>query len=130
MTTKSRFNNWITAHWRDCLLEQCLNAEPVLEAQIKTRLASAVVVEPDDILDGRVQFGSVVTVFSIDEEEEQTFQIVSRDESFSGRGLLDESSPLAQSIFGAREGEVVLVKLGNGSNCNYEITHIRVPSYS
>lgn len=123
----SRYSTWMTARWRDTLLAKLATADDATSQRIKTRLASAVIVEPDDILEGRVQFGSLVTVFSIEEEEEQSFQIVSRDESIEGRNLLDESSPLAQALFGACEGEVVRVILENGSNCDYEVTHIRVP---
>ena len=124
----SRFENWITAHWRDVLNAQLATASEDEAEEIQARLANSTVVSPEEILEGRVQFGSIVTVFSIEEEEEQTFQIVSRDESCSGRGLLDQSAPLASSLFGAREGEVVRVKLANGSNSDYEVTHIRVPS--
>ncbi|ACR12090.1 GreA/GreB family elongation factor [Teredinibacter turnerae] len=125
MTT--RFDTWMTARWRR-ELEANLSSLPDTDAaELRTRLASATVVDNDDIMGGRVQFGSLVTVFSIDEEEEQSFQIVSSDESLSGRGLLDQRSPLAQALFGAREGEVVRVLLQNGSNCDYEVTHINVP---
>ena len=122
-----RYNNWMTARWRDSLRDQAKLADPNTTAAIEQQLATAIVVAPEDILEGRVQFGSLVTVFSVDEEEEQSFQIVSREESISQRNLLDASTPLAQALFGAREGDVVTVTLANGSNCDYEVTHIRVP---
>jgi transcription elongation GreA/GreB family factor len=125
MNRTSTLEHWITAHWRDHLLQMAHN-HPNAD-DIRHRLATAVVVAPDDILPGRVQFGALITVFSLEEEEEQTFQIVSRDQAQIGCGLLDQSSPLAQAILGAREGEVVNVVLANGSQCPYEITHIRTP---
>lgn len=124
----SRYDNWITARWRASLLHSLAQLDESGAAALKQRLAAATVVENEDIMGGRVQFGSLVTVFSVDEEEEQSFQIVSRDESYSGRGLLDQSSPLAQALFGAREGQVVSVVLANGSNCDYEVTHINIPA--
>ncbi|TVZ38818.1 transcription elongation factor GreA [Alteromonadaceae bacterium 2753L.S.0a.02] len=123
----NRYENWITAHWRDVLTAQLASLDTSAANELTTRIAAATIVENEDIMGGRVQFGSLVTVFSVDEEEEQSFQIVSRDESLSGRGLLDQSSPLAQALFGAREGDVVDVRLPNGSNCAYEVTHVNVP---
>ncbi|SMF28461.1 transcription elongation factor GreA [Alteromonadaceae bacterium Bs31] len=124
---QSRYENWITARWRDCLIQASEAIKQEQRDQLATRIAMATVVETDEIMESRVQFGSRVTVFGIEEEEEQSFQIVSRDESVSGHGLLDQGSPLAQALFGAREGDVVRVLLANGSNSDYEVTHIRKP---
>jgi transcription elongation factor GreA len=130
-TTKHDFARWITLRWREDLLRQVkqaeANADAALVAEIEQRLRGAVVVAPEDMMEGRVQFGSRVTVFSLEEEEEQSFQIVSSDEATAGPQLLDQRSPLAQALIGAREGQVVRVILGNGSNCDYEVTHIRLP---
>lgn len=124
----TRYATWITQRWHDHLIQvRDTTVDEKTKEELSNRLAGAVVVSPDDILEGRVQFGSQVTVFAIEEEEEQSFQIVSRDESFSGPGLLDQSSPLAQALFGAVEGQVVSVVLENRSNCQYEVTHIRLP---
>lgn len=124
-------STWVTVKWRDALRLQAAQAEragDVSKAQkIHARLHSAVVVAHEDLLPGRVQFGSWVTIFSIEEEEEQSFEIVSADQSLSGRDLMDQSSPLAQALLGAREGQVVRVTLPSGANCEYEVTHIRIP---
>lgn len=121
------FEHWMTARWAEHLRRQLATAVPPLADALKTRLQTATVVHPDEILLGRVQFGSRVTVFGIEEEEEQSFQIVSADESESGPGLLDARAPLAQALLGAREGDVVTVKMSNGANCQYEVTHILLP---
>lgn len=125
--TSSKYTHWITANWRDHLAGQAQQLPADQADAINHRLNTAVVVSIDELIEGRVQFGSIVTVFGIEEEEEQSFQIVSRDESESAPGLIDESAPLAQALFGHREGDVVNVRLANGSNSHYEITHIRLP---
>jgi len=127
MLQTTRYSNWITSRWKNVLEQTAKQSDSETALMLEKRLAEAIVVCPEELLEGRVQFGSLVTVFSIEDEEEQTFQIVSRDEADSAPGLLSEGSPLAQAIFGAREGEVAQVSLANGSKTHYEITHIRIP---
>lgn len=130
-TTASRYQNWITERWKQQLDAQLTEARSRSAAErvaaLESRLANAVVVADDEIMAGRVQFGSLVTVFGIEEEEEQSFQIVSDDEAEISRGLLGAGTPLATALFGAQEGQVVRVLLGNGSNSDYEVTHVRAP---
>lgn len=129
MTPNTRHHNWITErHFRTLsarqkLLEQA--GELHQSASLSERLRAAVVVSPKEVMPQRVQFGAHVTVFLIEEGEEQSFQIVSDDESDIGAGRLGASSPLALALFGAREGDTVEVTFGAGAVCDYEVTHIK-----
>ena len=119
------FENWITEDWRDELKKKQGQCDQKTASEIQMKLDCSTVVDRDSVMEGRVQFASFVTVFGIEEEEEQSFQIVSEDESLERAGCLNWKAPLAQALFGAKEGEIVRVLLPNGSNSDYEVTHIR-----
>lgn len=125
-----RCDNWLTSRWARRLNQQLESARTQgnthVADHLQNRLRNTVVVEFDDLMPGRVQFGTRVTVFSLDEEEEQSFQIVSDDEAQTAPGLIGSSAPLAQVLLGAIEGDVVRVILPNGSNSDYEVTHIHL----
>lgn len=129
MTPISRHHNWITERHFHTLAARQREAEQAGELSqseaISSRLRTAIVVSPDEIMPQRVQFGAHVTVFLIEEGEEQSFQIVSDDEADISAGLLGASSPLARALFGAREGDTVEVTLESGQMCDYEVTHIK-----
>jgi transcription elongation GreA/GreB family factor len=59
----------------------------------------------------KVRFGASVTILR-DDGREQTFRIVGEDEADPGKGSISHVSPLAQSMFGKRVGDVV--RAGNG----------------
>ncbi|MCE2029651.1 GreA/GreB family elongation factor [Sessilibacter corallicola] len=123
------YENWITSNWRDELIQQKQIATNKSDAaEIQNRIDQAVIVSQEDLLESRVQFASYVTVFALEEEEEQSFRIVSEDESLTRPGSLAWSTPLARALLGGKEGQIVTVILENGSNCEYEITHIRTAS--
>ncbi len=123
--------NWMTERWHGVLKLRLTREEQAGDlaraSELRARLERAVVVRREDILSTRVQFGSEVTVFNIDEAEEQTFVVVSQDEASVGAGLVDQASPLAQALFGAQEGDEVEVVLPRGNTCRYEVTAIGIP---
>lgn len=128
----SRFHHWATEFWYGKLLSSLETAEAQGDRArcdlINESLRNIVVVNSEDLVNGRVQFASLVTVFSTTEEEEQSFQIVSADEARAyPEGRLSCEAPLAQALIGTREGELVQIVLSNGAECEYEVTHIRIP---
>ena len=127
-----RFANWMTARWYQKLQDCLANGDQINGAadsdSLQEKIDSAIVVQPEDVMPGRVQFGSLVTVFSTTEEEEQSFQIVSHDEAQTfSEGNLSCEAPLAQVLMGKIEGQLVQIMLSNGAECEYEVTHIRTP---
>lgn len=130
MRAEERYCRWITQRWYESLQLQLRAAREVGDIQqaeaIAERCGHAVVVSQDEVMPGRVQFGSFVTVFAIEEQEERSFQIVSADEADIGRELLGATSPLARALYGAQEGDEVTTVTKSGSACDYEVTHIGV----
>ena len=63
-------------------------------------------VQPDPAGDGRVHFGSTVTI-EREDGRRQTFRIVGEDEANPAHGTLSYVSPLAQALAGKSVGEVV-----------------------
>jgi transcription elongation GreA/GreB family factor len=73
------------------------------------RASARVVPSPADAT--QVRFGSSVSIRRHDGRE-QTFRIVGEDEADPTQGTISHVSPLAQSLFGKRIGDIA--KLGNG----------------
>jgi len=67
------------------------------------RKASAEVVQPST--DDTVSFGSTVTIRRKDRT--QTFRIVGVDEADASKGLTSYRAPLAQTVLGAKSGDIV-----------------------
>jgi transcription elongation GreA/GreB family factor len=67
------------------------------------RKASAEVVQPS--ADDSVSFGSTVTIQR--KGRTQTFRIVGVDEADASKGMISYRSPMAQSVLGAKPGDIV-----------------------
>lgn len=128
MIQATRFDDWMTERFYRELLrrKQAANAANDLSCAevLEQRLARAVVVAQEEVIGQRVQFAAFVTVYLTNEGEEQSFQIVSDDEANIAAGRLGVSSPLAQALLGAQEGDCVVVELQEGESCEYEVTHV------
>ncbi len=122
-------SRWVTPRWFEVLRTQLGEADVGTQRwqALRRRLDESIVVGADEILPTRVQFGSLVTVFATEEAEEQSFQIVSDDEADISAGLLARSSPLAEALYGAQEGDEVDVELEGRDGCTYEVTSVRAP---
>ena len=70
------------------------------------RKASAEVVTPSS--DDTVAFGSTVTIER--KGRQQTFRIVGVDEADASKALISFRAPLAQTILGARSGDIIEAK--------------------
>lgn len=91
---------------------------------IEAKLSNAQVI---DIMklpnNGRVIFGSTVTVFKTDTEEEITYRIVGDDEADIKAGLLSINSPIARGLVGKRVDDVALVTTPSGK-IEFEIVKV------
>lgn len=76
---------------------------------LNTRLADAVVVNPQEISTNTVVFGCKVT---LEDEDGQSviYQIVGEDESRPESGCISWTSPIAKSLLGKKAGDEVKVK--------------------
>ena len=91
-------------------------AQGMLEAriaQLEGLLARAVVVEPTARAPGVADIGAKVTVR--DEEDEDTYVLVSPAEASARRGHISVASPVGAALLGHREGDVVEVSSPAGT---------------
>ena len=72
---------------------------------------------------GKVIFGSTVTLVNLDTDEEVTYKIVGDDEADYKQGKISYSSPLARSVIAKEEGDEVDAKTPGGS-VSYEILKV------
>jgi transcription elongation factor GreA len=91
--------------------------------EIEGKLAYAEVIkfQPGEL--ERVVFGSYVTLFNLNSEEEITYQIVGEDEANIKEGMISIHSPVARAIIGNSVGSEVVVKVPNGTR-EFEILKI------
>lgn len=73
--------------------------------------------------DGKVVFGSTVTVINLDTDQTVTYQIVGEDEANLKAGKISISSPIARALIGKFEGDSVDVQAPSGA-ISYEITKV------
>ena len=70
------------------------------------RAASAELVAPTSVEDGRVHFGSTVTI-ERSSGRRQTFRIVGEDEAEPAKGTIPYVAPLARALWGKEVGDVI-----------------------
>ncbi len=63
---------------------------------------------------GRVIFGSTVTVLNLDTDEELTYRIVGDDEADFKQNLISVNSPIARGLVGKELDDVVTINTPGG----------------
>ncbi len=81
--------------------------------EIEAKLAAAEVIDPATLNGERITFGSTVRLRQADGKELR-YQIVGSDEAAPNQGLISVLSPLARTLIGKYEGEVVRVQTPGG----------------
>ena len=77
-------------------------------AEIEAKLSHATVIDPASLnAEGKCVFGSTVTIEDLDNEKKSTYQIVGDDESDIKGNKISINSPLAKSLIGKEEVDVV-----------------------
>ena len=94
-------------------------------AEIESKLSNAQVIDPQTVkAEGRVVFGSTVTLYDADNETEVTYQIVGDDEADIEANKISINSPIARGLIGKEEGDEVEVQVPDGVR-NYEILSVK-----
>lgn len=93
-------------------------------AQLKDRLAKLSLVNLDKIPEGKVSYGSTVTLFDLDKEEEVTYRLVTSEEADVNKGLISTGSPIGKSLMGRTEGDEVTIRTPRGGVKQYEIVRL------
>lgn len=75
---------------------------------LESKLAHAHVVDLSKVTNqGKVVFGSTVTLFNLNNDQETVYQIVGEDEADLKEGKISYHSPIARAIIGKQEGDSV-----------------------
>ena len=94
-------------------------------AEVEGKLGNAQIIDPQSLdADGRVVFGATVELEDTDEGQTVTYQIVGDDEADIKQRKISFSSPVARSLIGKFEGDVVEVQTPGGRR-EYEILDVR-----
>jgi len=106
------------------------NEQALLERRIgdiQRRLRNAKVVDPAGVEADTVNLGMRVTLRTVGNGEERTFQIVGSNESDPSGGKLSHASPVGKALLKRRVGEKVTVATRRGET-QYEILNVEAAS--
>ena len=91
--------------------------------QLKKRLGELSMVNFDKIPEGKVSFGSLVTLYDLEKENEVVYKLVMSEEADASKGWISTSSPIGRALLGKEEGDEVNVETPGGAK-NFEITKL------
>jgi len=91
--------------------------------EIEQKLANSEIIDNLILTDGKVGFGSVVTLENLDNGGKVTYQIVGPDESDISSGKISIASPLGKALIGKEVEDEVIVQTPGGAK-NYTILKI------
>lgn len=93
--------------------------------QIESLLGSVQIIDVTKLNpNGKVVFGSTVTILNVETEEEVTYKIVGEEEADIKHNKISVNSPIARALIAKEEGEEITVKAPSG-NIEYEIVEIQ-----
>ncbi|MBI5448258.1 MAG: transcription elongation factor GreA [Gammaproteobacteria bacterium] len=91
---------------------------------IESKLSHAQVIDISKIPNqGKVVFGSTITLLNLDSNQEVTYQIVGEDESNLKESKISHSSPISRAIIGKEISDIVTVQTPSGA-VEYEIVRV------
>ena len=94
-------------------------------SEIEGKLADSEIIDITKIPpNGRVIFGTTVTLLNIDTEQKVTYQIVGEDEADVKLGRISVGSPIARAIMGKEVGSDIVVNAPAGE-IEYEIEAVK-----
>jgi len=93
-------------------------------SDIEAKLSAAQVIDITKIPQtGKVIFGVTVAILNLETDETLRYQIVGEDEASVKENRISITSPLARSLIGKEEGDVVVVRTPGG-DAEYEIVSV------
>ncbi len=92
---------------------------------IEGKLSNAQIIDIKSIPESsKVIFGSTVTILKTDDNKQMTYKFVGEDEANLKENKISITSPIARSLVGKDEGDVVEIKTPDGSS-EYEIVEVK-----
>lgn len=93
--------------------------------ELEAKLSNAQIIDPAKMTnDGKVIFGSTVTVLNLQTDDELTYQIVGEDEVDLKANKISYKSPIGSSLVGKSLDDTVLVSTPGGM-VEYEIVDVK-----
>ncbi|MBF0492986.1 MAG: transcription elongation factor GreA [Deltaproteobacteria bacterium] len=83
--------------------------------ELEDKIARAQVIDPATLSSDKVVFGATVKLLDLDSEEEVKYQIVGADESDVKEGKISILSPIAKSLIGRKQSDIVKITTPKGS---------------
>ena len=91
----------------------------------KSKLSNAQIIDVTKVPNnGKVIFGSTVTVYNTKTDEEVTYQIVGDDEADIKSNLISVNSPIARALIGKEIDDIATVTTPNGE-VEYEVVEVK-----
>ena len=81
---------------------------------LKDSLSRAYIIDKDTLPTDSVAFGSRVKVLDLDENEEESFELIGPGQENPETNRILTSSPIAQGLFGKKKGEVAEIQVPRG----------------
>ncbi len=91
--------------------------------EIEDKIARAQVIDPATLVSDKIVFGAKVKLLDLDSEEEVNYQIVGAEESDVKEGRISILSPIAKSLIGKKQSEIVKITTPKGSR-EFEVLKI------
>ncbi|KAF7785760.1 MULTISPECIES: transcription elongation factor GreA [Pseudoalteromonas] len=92
--------------------------------EIEAKLSTSQVIDVTKMANnGKVIFGSTVTIVNVDTDEEVTYKIVGDDEADIKNNLISVNSPIARGLIGKELDDSVSIQTPNGS-VEYDIIEV------
>jgi len=92
---------------------------------IESKLSNAEIIDIKNIPNsGKVIFGSTVMLINLNDNKKVSYKLVGEDEADLKKGKISITSPLARSLIGKEQDDVIELKMPNGV-FEYEISEIR-----
>lgn len=90
-------------------------------SQLTQRLSKLSMINLNKIPEGVVSYGSIVTLYDLDREEQVTYRLVSSEEADLSKQLISTTSPIGKSLMGREEGDEVVIRTPGGKRtCEIE----------
>ena len=92
---------------------------------IESKLSNAEIINIKNIPNsGKIIFGSTVILVNLNDNKKVSYKLVGEDEADLKKGKISITSPLARSLIGKEQDDVIELKMPNGV-FEYEISKIR-----
>ncbi|MGM0481247.1 MAG: transcription elongation factor GreA [Pseudomonadota bacterium] len=92
--------------------------------EIESKLSNAQIIDVTKVPNnGKVIFGSTVTIYNTKTDEEVTYKIVGDDEADIKSNLISVNSPISRALIGKEIDDVAVVTTPNGE-VEYEIVNV------